>query len=195
NAVGVAAIAARSERLTTAARRPSSPGVSQVDRKCPPSTRASVVRGMGEALGARTAQSSPGSTRTRTFRPALRAPRWRSLRQKSPRKACSRSSPRGWLELSKPLADLVEEALRGMHVLSRLVGELLKELPLAGVQMTRRLDDHPGGLISRALAVEVGDPLAAEPEEAPRLGPLLDLHLDGAVDRGDVELGAEGRLG
>src|SRR4029453_7658532 len=41
----------------------------------------------------------------------------------------------------------------------------------------------------------VGDPLAAEPEEAPRLGPLLDLHLDGAVDRGDVELGAEGRLG
>src|SRR6266581_1401775 len=91
------------------------------------------------------------------------------------------------------LAHLVEEALapRVADGLAGLVGELLEELALARGQVGRGLDDDADVLVAARLAVALGDALAAQAEGAPRLRALGDAHLDLAIERRDLDVGAE----
>src|SRR6185503_5871169 len=91
---------------------------------------------------------------------------------------------------------LVEEALRHrVNVLARERRELLEQLSLSRRQLLRRLDDDAHELVAGAVAVQIRHAAAAQTEHLARLCPGRYLHLEAAVERRDLDLGAERGLG
>src|SRR5262249_10603434 len=74
--------------------------------------------------------------------------------------------------------------------------ELFDQCALPGGELGRHLDldVHQVVAARRRLARGLRDAAAADPEHPARLRALRDAHLDGAVERGDLEHGAQRRL-
>src|SRR5438552_1950807 len=75
--------------------------------------------------------------------------------------------------------------------LRQRLGELLERLPLLLVQLLRGRHLDGGKQIAAATAVDVGHPLAAQPQRRPRLRAFGDFHLLRAVERRHVDFAAE----
>src|SRR6266404_3322607 len=194
-------IAATSLALTSNARRPSSRGDSQRDRKCTPSTMASVVTSSGAPIGAKTAASSPTpsttpgprGTRRRIASTRSRSPRSRRRSVMQERRRPPREPRSG--SLAEHLLDLLEEALaHRVHLLAGHARELLEQLALARGELARRLDDDAHEVVAAPVAVEIGDALALQLEDRPRLRPRRNAHPQLSLERRHLEVGAERRL-
>ena len=94
------------------------------------------------------------------------------------------------------LLELPEEGLPLLVVvLAHGLGELLQGLLLLPVEVAGGLDVDRDILVAPAPAVEGGDALALQAEGGAGLGALGDVVLHLAVDGGDLQLGAQHRLG
>src|SRR5262249_313069 len=96
-------------------------------------------------------------------------------------------------------AHAIEQTLLGRAGAALLAGrlcELFDQCALPGGELGRHLDldVHQVVAARRRLARGLRDAAAADPEHPARLRALRDAHLDGAVERGDLEHGAQRRL-
>src|SRR5688572_10459504 len=90
------------------------------------------------------------------------------------------------------LPDLAPEpfsALGGQEVLG--VRERLERAALLGCEACRNPDRDLRELVAAGASAEARDPAAGEPEDVAGLRPRGDLEDGGAVQRGDLDLGAE----
>src|SRR5258708_3060963 len=93
-----------------------------------------------------------------------------------------------------PLKSLLPH-IQHAPLLARQRCEPLEQLALLLGELLRDLDGHAHVLVAALVAVEMGDALAAQPENLSALRAGGDLHLHLAVQRRHLDGGAERRLG
>src|SRR5262245_45013960 len=160
----------------------------------------------------RDASASRAPSRIGALAKNRRAPRSRSSTatgEKSSTIASTRSvsaatTSRAGYALAKHVFDTVEEIAFVLFVRARprleflfrqCVGELLDQLALILRQLLRRPHLNRCEQVAAATAVDVGHPLAAEPQRRTGLGPIGNLHRFGLVERRHLNLAAERERG
>src|SRR5262249_49171693 len=96
---------------------------------------------------------------------------------------------------AKEVAQPFQEALAlRLHMLGIDLGQLAQQLLLALRQIPRRLDHQADVQVARLVMVDVIDALAAEAQHRAGLRARRDVVRERTVERGDVDLPAQGRL-
>src|SRR4051794_1905854 len=98
--------------------------------------------------------------------------------------------------LGEVISQFIEEAPPpGADLLVFDLRELPEQLLLPGGEVLGGLDHDLDQLVAAAPAADVGHPPRPDPQDLAALGPAGHVQVFGAVERGDFDLGAEGRLG